>query len=121
MSDVATMDDTFDDLMSLEDSQTRKDVCSSSFTSVQSNKTLCEKSKSPISTIPANQIDEADFTFKRTKEKIDEFELQLECFVKTKQLLLDQFAEETNALILKFKRYITGMRQKHSVCENNFK
>nr|XP_027201224.1 myosin heavy chain, clone 203-like [Dermatophagoides pteronyssinus] len=60
-------------------------------------------------------------TSRRTKERIDEFEAQLECFIKTKRLLLEQFAEETQILVQKHEREIIGLRQKHLVCENNFK
>ncbi|KAH9505847.1 hypothetical protein DERF_010618 [Dermatophagoides farinae] len=60
-------------------------------------------------------------TSRRTKERIDEFESQLECFIKTKRLLLEQFAEETQILVQKHEHEIVGLRQKHLVCENNFK
>ncbi|KPM07661.1 hypothetical protein QR98_0061600 [Sarcoptes scabiei] len=41
--------------------------------------------------------------------------------MKTKKLLLEQFAEETQNLMQKHERDVIGLRQKHSVCENNFK
>lgn len=115
------MDDTFNDLIDLSsvDSHTFKQPSTSiaSVISVNTNKTQCEASPNKSATVSQTTLEES----RRTREKIDEFETQLECFIKTKRLLLEHFAEETNSLVKKHEREINALRQKHAVCEDNFK
>lgn len=61
------------------------------------------------------------YTTTQIKDTIEDFEAKFECFMKTKILLLKQFEEETQKLTQKHEREIMGIRQKHSICEDNFK
>lgn len=61
------------------------------------------------------------YTTTQIKDTIEDFEAKFECFMKTKILLLKQFEEETQKLTQKHEREILALRQKHSICETNFK
>lgn len=60
-------------------------------------------------------------SFRRTEKSLSEFEVHLNQLVNIKKQLSEQFAEEKNALNVNYGKIILGIRNKHRICENNFK